>query len=82
MNAVVIDTATRDKLLAAGGEVEVRDESGAVIGKFVKVTRMGKYLIEGEWPSDEELDRRSREGRTFTAAEVEERLRKLKEALE
>lgn len=82
MNAVVIDTATRDKLLAAGGEVEVRDESGAVIGTFVKVTRMGKYLIEGEWPSDEELDRRTREGKRFTAAQVEERLRKLKEALE
>lgn len=36
MNAVVIDGPTRDKLLAAGGEVELRDESGAVIGKFVK----------------------------------------------
>ncbi len=82
MNAVVIDGPTRDKLLAAGSEVELRDESGEVIGKFVKLTRIGKYVIEGEWPSDEELDRRMREGRTFTAAEVEERLRKLKEALQ
>lgn len=81
MNAVVVDAPTRDRLLGAGGEVEVRDESGAVIGKFVRFTRMGQYLIEGEWPSDEEIDRRLREGTFFTAAEVEERLRKLKEAL-
>jgi hypothetical protein len=36
MNAVVIDGPTRDKLLAAGGEVELRDEFGTVIGKFVR----------------------------------------------
>ena len=82
MNAVVVDAQTRDKLLGAGGEVEVRDESGTVIGRFTKVTRVGEYLIEGEWPSDEEIDRRLREGKRYSAAEVEERLRKLKEALE
>jgi hypothetical protein len=81
MSTVVIDAVTRDKLLAAGGEVEVRDESGAVIGKFVKYTRIGPYFVEGEWPSDEELDRRTRESKRYSAAEVEERLRKLKEAL-
>ena len=81
MNAVVVDTPTRDRLLGAGSQVEIRDESGAVIGKFVRFTRMGKYLVEGEWPSDEELDRRTREGKRVTAAQVEERLRKLKEAL-
>jgi len=52
-----------------------------VIGKFVRFTRMGKYLVEGEWPSDEEIDRRMRESKRVTAAQVEERLRKLKEAL-
>lgn len=82
MNTVVVDAPTRDRLLKARGEVEVRDESGEMIGTFVKVTRMGKYLIEGEWPTDEEIDRRMREGKRFTAAQVEERLRKLKEALE
>ena len=81
MNAGVVDAPTRDRLLGAGSQVEIRDESGAVIGKFVRFTRMGKYLVEGEWPSDEELDRRLREGKRFTAAQVEERLRKLKEAL-
>lgn len=82
MSAVTIDAQTREKLLAAGGNVELRDDSGELIGRFVKYTRVGKYIIEGEMPSDEELDRRSNEGRTFTAAEVEERLRKLREALQ
>lgn len=82
MNAVVVDALTRDRLLGAGEQVEVRDESGALIGKFIKITQVGQHLIEGEWPSDEELDRRTREGKRFTAAQVEERLRKLKEALE
>ena len=81
MNAVVVDAPTRVRLLSGGGQVEVRDESGEVIGKFVRFTRMGKYLVEGEWPSDEELDRRTREGKRVTAAQVEERLRKLNETL-
>lgn len=81
MNTVVVDTPTRDRLLGAGGQVEIRDESGELIGKFVRFTRMGKYLVEGEWPSDEEIDRRLRESKRVTAAQVEERLRKLKEAL-
>lgn len=34
MSTVVVDGPTRDKLLAAGGVVEVRDEAGAVIGEF------------------------------------------------
>jgi hypothetical protein len=81
MNAVVVDALTRDRLLGAGGEVEIRDESGTVIGRFTKLTRVGAYLIEGEMPSAEELDRRAREGKRYSVAEVEERLRKLKEAI-
>lgn len=82
MTTVVIDGPTRDKLIAAGGVVEVRDEAGTLLGRFVKLTQVGPHVIEGEWPSDEELDRRMREGRRFTAAEVEQRLRKLNGAVE
>jgi hypothetical protein len=81
MSTVIIDGATRDKLLAASGVVEVRDEAGNLIGQFTKFTQMGPYVIEGEWPSEEEIERRLREDRRYTAAQVEERLRKLKEAL-
>jgi hypothetical protein len=82
MNAVTVDGPTRDKLLSAEGEIEIRDEAGAVIGRFTRLTRVGEYLIEGELPSDAELDCRSREGNRYTASEVEERLRKLKEAVQ
>lgn len=82
MSAVTIDAQMREKLLAAGGNVELRDDTGELIGRFVKYTRIGKYVIEGELPSDEELDRLANEGGSVTAAQVEERLRRLKEALQ
>jgi hypothetical protein len=41
MNTVVIDAPTRDKLLAVGGTAEIRDESGALIGQFTKLTQIG-----------------------------------------
>ncbi|HVK18375.1 MAG TPA: hypothetical protein VM533_15675 [Fimbriiglobus sp.] len=82
MSTVIIDGPTRDKLLAAGGTAELQDEAGNPIGKFVKYTQVGPYLVEGEWPSDEELDRRLREGKRIPAAEVEARLRKLRDALQ
>ena len=81
-STVVVDGPTRDKLLAGGGVVEIRDEAGEVLGRFTKFTRVGEHLVEGEWPSDEELDRHTREGKRYTAAQVEERLRKIQEALE
>ena len=82
MNTVVVDAPTRDRLLGAGGEVEVRDEAGAVIGRFTKYTRIAGHLVVDDIPPDEELDRRAREGKRYSGEEVLERLRKLKEALE
>jgi hypothetical protein len=84
MNAVVVDAATRDKLLAAGnGVVAVQDESGKLIGRFVvdgpPVPPPG-YVIEGEWPSDEEVDRRLREDKRYSAAEVEAFLKGMRRA--
>lgn len=81
MNAVVVDAPTRDRLIGAGGETLVRDEAGTIIGRFTRFTRIGEHLIEGEMPSDEELNRRVREGRRYSTVEVLERLQKLKEAL-
>jgi hypothetical protein len=84
MNAVVVDTATRDKLLAAGnGVVAVQDESGRLIGRFVvdgPPTPPAGYVIEGEWPSDEEIDRRLREDKRYSVAEVEAFLKGLRRA--
>ena len=35
MSTVVIAAATRERFLAAGGVVEVRDESGTFVGKYI-----------------------------------------------
>jgi hypothetical protein len=82
MSTVVIDAATRDKILAAGGVVEFRDEAGNLIGRFARTDGPpippAGYEIVGDWPSDEEIDRRERESKMYTAAEVEERLRQLR----
>lgn len=82
--AVVVDAATRDKLLAGGnGPVEVRDESGALVGRFYRsgppVPPAG-YVIEGEWPSDEEIDRALREDRSYSVAEMNTFVEELKRA--
>ncbi len=77
MVTIVVDAAIRDKLLAAAdSEVELRDESGRVIGKYLP-TKI-------EYPdldvSNEELDRRMRESPRHTAEQVMERLRRLRDA--
>jgi hypothetical protein len=81
MSTIVIDAAMRERFLAAGGVVEVRDESGEVLGRFIRtgspVPPPG-YVIEGEWPSDEEIDRRLKTGAWHSAAEVEAFLAGLK----
>jgi hypothetical protein len=86
-NTVTIDAATRDKLLANGnGPVEVKDESGAVIGRFYRTASSGPpalppgYVIEGEWPSDEEIERAIREDRRYSVAEMDAFLEGLKRA--
>jgi hypothetical protein len=79
MSVVVIDAATREKLLAAEEyEVEVRDESGAVVGRFIRSQRAEDYEILGELASEEEIERRRREDPRYTAEQVEERLRRLR----
>ncbi len=77
MVTIVVDAAIRDKLLsAADSQVELRDEAGRVIGKYLPTSI--------EYPdldvSNEELDRRMREERSYSAAEVMERLRRLRDA--
>lgn len=78
MASVVVDAATREKLLANPREiVEVRDETGQVIGSFVAGANTYVMAADGMDISDEELDRRIREDKRFSAAEVMERLRSL-----
>jgi hypothetical protein len=78
MSTIVVDQAMRAKLLAAGDLAQIRDEHGQVIGRFLATPPPVVYVMEGELPSDEEIDRRLREGRSFTPEEVMERLRSLR----
>ena len=77
MASVVVDAATREKLLAGGDLVEVKDEAGTVIGKFVAGPNPLIFVAEGMDISDEELDRRERDERGYSPEEVMERLRRL-----
>jgi len=84
MSTVVIDAATRDKFLAAPGDVvEVRDEAGKLVGRLIvegPPTPPPGYEIVGEWPSDEEIDRRLREEPSYTPEQVMDRLRRISDA--
>ena len=74
MTTIVVDDDTREKLLAARDTVEFRDRQGRLLGRlpveFIPA-------VETDFPSDEELDRRMREDRSYTPEEVIERLRSL-----
>ena len=75
MNTVVIDATTREKLLAAGDAAELRDEAGNLVGRFSRSDGPPApppgYEIVGEWPSNDEIERRLRDSKRYTAAEVE-----------
>lgn len=80
MSKLVIDGPMLEQFLAAAGTVEVTDPAGKPVGKFTQYPRFGDF-VDTDYPSDEELDRRTREGKWTPAAEVEARLRKLEEGL-
>lgn len=81
MSTIVIDAALRERFLAAGGVVEVRDEDGELLGKFHPAgpdAPPAGYAIQGEWPSDEEIDRRLQTGPWHSAADIEAFIAELK----
>ncbi len=78
MTTIVVDDSLREKLLAAGESVEFRDEAGNLIRQFVAVTNGDSAAGDDTDVTDEELDRREREERRFTADQVLDRLRELR----
>lgn len=79
MSVVVIDAATREKLLAAEEyEVEVRDESGAVVGRFIRHTTAADYEPIDVPFTEEEIAQHKQDPARYTAEEVEEHLRRLR----
>jgi len=67
MGQVVVDAATRAKLVGAAGRVEVLDESGELLGDFIPKTAAEPLVPWEPSVTQEELDRRAREpGRTWS----------------
>lgn len=70
MSEIVVDRVTRDRLLAGGETVVVRDESGAVIGRFHRESVADLDLL-GAGIDLAELERRATsDGPTYSTAEV------------
>lgn len=86
MHQIPIDDKMRTEFLALTreGVAEICDKEGTVIGKFVRSPDVPalplSVLLGDDWPSDEELERRSRESRSFTPEQVMDRLRSLDNA--
>jgi hypothetical protein len=78
MNEITLDAATAAKLLTQPGPVRVSDEAGRILGHFIPA-RPDPALYEGLEPdiSTEELDRRSKETKRYTTAQVLAHLEKL-----
>jgi len=77
MQTIIVDCTVRDQMLAAGKEAVIQDTTGKVIGRFVAAIS-GDSLVDEPFPSDEELDRRTRESPRYTAEQVMDRLRSLR----
>jgi hypothetical protein len=76
---IVLDTALKEKLLAAGGSADLYDESGQFLGRFVIRDDPSLYERPELDISEEELKRLlSPDAKTYTTAEVLAYLRSLK----
>ncbi|MCE9555669.1 MAG: hypothetical protein K8T91_20155 [Planctomycetes bacterium] len=62
MVRVTIDTATMSKLHNLSSFMELCDETGRVMGRFIPTPDIARYERLSPPASDEELDRRMREG--------------------
>jgi len=74
MGKITVDEAMREKLANAGQTLELCDGAGNVIGYFTP--KANAASLEPQI-SEEEIDRRMREGRLYTYAEVMAHLRSL-----
>lgn len=78
MPKIVIDAALRGQLQAITQPVELCDDSGRVLGRFVPAVELSQGDRVGPQVSDEELRRRSQaKEKYYTTAEVLAYLEKL-----
>jgi hypothetical protein len=77
MTRVVIEAALRGKLDGITQPVELCDESGRVLGRFIPVIDMSEWEPLTPEASEEELDRREQSTEWYTTEEVLAYLRNL-----
>ena len=77
MSKITLDAELCGKLRGLAEPVELCDDSGRVLGRFVPVIDMSEWEWVGPEVSEEELDRRERSDRWYTTEEVLEHLRRL-----
>lgn len=78
MSVVVIDDATREKLLGPGDDLVLRDSAGKVVGLFIRQQPPPEdFEMVGTPFTEEEIARHMKESKRIPAAEVEEHLRRL-----
>ncbi len=70
MTRVIVDPATRAKLVNAHQPLELCDDSGKVLGQFIPVADDSRRLGTVPQVDDEELDRRERQGGGRPLAEI------------
>lgn len=70
MSQVVVDAATRTKLLQVAGRAEIRDESGELLGDFIPKTAAEPLVPWDPSITREELDRRAQSARGRSLSEV------------
>ena len=71
MSQIVVDAALRDKLIAAAGGAELRDEQGRMLGRFVPDLDPALFHVPEIGLSPEELARRlAPDAKTYTTEEV------------
>jgi hypothetical protein len=70
MNQVIVDPALASKLREKGVTVDICDENGTVLGHFVPIVPPAAYENVEIPISEEELDRREKEGGGRPLAEI------------
>ena len=70
MSVCIVDTETAGRLCRAGQSIEVRDESGQVLGQFIPEAHKSLWALEPQI-NDDEIERRKRGGQSLPVDQVE-----------
>ena len=76
MNSIMVDRLLGQRFLAAHGEVELIDESGIVVA-IANISHPTESSNTADWPSDQEIERRLRDGKEHSTEDVLLHLQKL-----